>query len=81
MNWFNAIVALGLALILLPAFVAGGWMIALVFAVGWLLLTVGGREGLDLLKQRQSGATAAKYQRKSRSFWDDRKDDGRRWKR
>jgi len=81
MNWFNAIVTVGLVLIFLPAILAGGWIIAFVFAAGWLILTVGGRHGLDLLKQRQSGATAAKYKQKSRSFFDDQTDDGKRWER
>ncbi|ADB63918.1 hypothetical protein Htur_5030 (plasmid) [Haloterrigena turkmenica DSM 5511] len=78
MNWFNTIVAVGIAIILVPALLGGGWIIAFGLALAWLAVTFGGRIGLDIFKERQSGATAAKY--KSRTLSRER-DDGQRWDR
>ncbi|AEH39533.1 hypothetical protein [Halopiger xanaduensis] len=79
MNSFNTIVLIGIGLILLPAIIAGGWLIAIVLAVIWLALTFGGKVGLEVFKERQSGATAAKYKSKRRSTGD--RDNGQRWDR
>lgn len=80
MKWFDAVVLAGLALILLPALLAGGWIVALFLALVWLLATVGGREGWDLMKQRQSGATAAKHRSRGRRLTS-KNDDSKRWER
>lgn len=77
MNWFNAIVILGIALIALPALIGGGWIIALILGLGWLALTFGSRFGFEIVKERQSGATAAKYRSRSAGS----KDRGQRWDR
>lgn len=74
MNIWNTIVYGVAAILLLPVFLAGGWVIGLILAAGWLALAYGTSYGLDVLKERQSGATAAKYKRKNLSFGDD---DGR----
>lgn len=78
MNWFNTLVVIGIGIILLPALLGGGWIFALGLALVWLAATFGGRIGLDVFKERQSGATAAKY--KSRTLSRER-DDGQRWNR
>ena len=76
MNTFNAIVVGGIALIAAPALIAGGWLIVAVLGGLWLLVTFGGRLGFEVFKERQSGASAAKY--KSRTL---ERDDGQRWNR
>ncbi|ELY97151.1 hypothetical protein [Natrialba asiatica] len=78
MNWFNTIVVVGIALIALPAIIAGGWLIALLLGGAWLVVTFGTKGGWEVFKERQSGATAAKY--KSRSLTSER-DEGQRWDR
>ena len=83
MNTFNALVFGGIALIALPALIAGGWVIVVVLGSLWLLITYGGRLGFEIFKERQSGATAAKYQTRSdkKIFGTSNDDDGRRWDR
>lgn len=78
MNWFNTIVAAGIALIALPALIAGGWIVAGLLAIGWLAITFGSRLGFEIVKERQSGATAAKYKSKTLSR---ERDNGQRWNR
>ncbi|QCC57198.1 hypothetical protein [Natrinema thermotolerans] len=79
MNWFNALVAVGIGIILLPALLGGGFILAGLLVLGWLLAVFGGRLGIDVLKERQSGATAAKYKTKTRLSSE--RDDGQRWDR
>jgi len=79
MKLLNAIIILGLALIAIPAFLAGGWIVAAIFGILWFLLTRGSKEAWDWKKQRDSGATAAKYKRPQLLERDG--DDGRRWER
>lgn len=78
MNWFTALVAGGIVLIFLPVLAVGGIGVAIVLAILWLALTFGTKGGWEVFKERQSGATAAKY--KSRSLTGDR-DKGQRWDR
>lgn len=78
MNIWNVIVYGVAAILLLPVLLAGGWVIGAVLVLAWLGLAYGTSYGLDVLKERQSGATAAKYKRKNLSIGDD--DDGR-WNR
>jgi len=79
MNWFNALVAVGIGIIMLPALLGGGFILAGLLALGWLAVTFGSRLGVDILKERQSGATAAKYKTKNRLSSEP--DEGQRWDR
>ena len=66
----------GIALIALPALLFGGWLIVVALGGIWLLVTYGGKLGFAILKERQSGASAAKYESKYLKG-----DSGRRWDR
>lgn len=79
MNWFNAIVVVGIGIILLPALLGGGFIIAALLALAWLVITFGSRFGFEVFKERQSGATAAKY--KSKNRLSSERDNGQRWDR
>jgi len=76
MSTLNTLAAGGIVILALPALIFGGWLIVVALGALWLLATYGGKIGLDILKERQSGATAAKYKSKF-----DSRDDGQGWER
>jgi TRAP-type C4-dicarboxylate transport system permease large subunit len=80
MKAFNVIVYGVVAILLIPALLAGGWIIGLLLAGAWLAVAYGTKHGLEIFKERQSGATAAKYKREGLSLTRER-DDGQRWDR
>ena len=79
MNWFNAIVLTGIGIILAPALLTGGIAVAGAFVLLWLLFVFGGKHGLEIFKERQSGAAAAKHKSKLSRIGES--DDGQRWNR
>jgi len=82
MNTFSTVVLGGLVLITLPALIAGGFVVVVVLGGLWLAVTYGGKIGLEVFKERQTGATAAKYQTRSdKKIFGTSNDDGRRWDR
>lgn len=56
MSTFDKVVLAGLVLIALPVLITpAGWAFALLLGIGWLALTYGGRELLEIEKQRRQG--------------------------
>lgn len=60
----------GIGLIFLPVLVVGGFPIALLLALGWLLLVKGVPFFLEFTKERHSGAATAKKRAKLEERWD-----------
>lgn len=79
MNALYAALAVGAAIILLPAVIAGaGFVLAILGIVALAVLLFGGREAIDLYKHRQEGVSAAKASQNGETSdrsWRDR--DGR----
>lgn len=71
-DWTDYVVIIGLALIALPAIIAGGWIIALFLGVAWLLVVKGIPFFLEFAKERHSGAAAAKRREKLSRKWERR---------
>ena len=76
MSTLNTLAAGGIVILALPAILVGGWLIVVALGALWLVGIYGGKLGVEILKERQSGATAAKY--KSRIG---ERDDGQGWDR
>jgi len=76
MSTLNTLAAGGIVILALPALIFGGWLIVVGLGALWLLVTYGGKLGIEILKERQSGATAAKYKSKIGE-----RDDGQGWDR
>lgn len=71
-DWTDYAVAGGLAIIALPAIIAGGWLIALALAVLYVGVVKGIPFILEFAKERHSGAAAAKRREKFAKKWDRR---------